>query len=109
MNRAVVGQPSAGAVLAMSVNQTEPAVRAEPALHEMVVVRGVGPVTSRAAVADALHGCVARRPCQSLAADRQPQPEAQLGIDPRRPLGAEGVRMDLNDQRGEPRVLGRQR
>ena len=51
----------------------------------------------------------AHQPCDPFAGGRQPQSEAELGMHPWCSVGVAGVRVDLEDQRCEPRVLDRSR
>jgi hypothetical protein len=78
-------------------------VRAELAGHEIVVGdRGgvPGGEPSRSPSGDALETLDSHQPLHPLATDPDVQTQTQLGVYPRRPVGASRLAVDLADDRG---------
>ena len=76
--------------------------RPDPGAGVAVGSRRVGPCRRRAVDADETVGT--HEPSDTLAADADVQCEAQLGVDPRRPVGAPAAGVDLADLLAEQRI-----
>lgn len=99
--------PAVAGAMLRDVAEPEPIrlVRAELPLHQVVVRGGVGlPAAPLPAMTDASEVRLPHQPCHAFPADMDAQPESQLGMHARRPVGAARARVDLPDG-GRQRVV----
>ena len=105
-DRGAVDLPGPGGVLGdVGAPQQVRAGGDEPALHEVLVDRLSWPVPPLVTMADPTPADQPQQLGDAFAADPNPNAEPQLGVHPRRPVGAPRVPVDVDHDVGQVGVL----